>query len=233
MAYHPPFVPAVPTMTSAVKESESTSTCVVCQDEFPKDSVLRCRCEHEYCRSCLTQLVDASLHDESLFPPRCCLAPVPIGDKPEFLAAQLVRELEAKQEEYSTPNRTYCHRQYCSKFIPARAIRGTVGTCIRCEMQTCINCNSAMHDNGCSENLAEQEVLRVAEDNEWKRCGWCQAVVEREDGCNHISKFLKLGLSGNYVSLLIDTNSLPLWSRILLPLWHGVAELRLRAVPLR
>lgn len=106
--------------------------CEACHADFPFFDVLRCPCSHEYCRGCIAELFRASLSDESLFPPRCCRQPIPLGLNQVFLSPKLVGEYRAKSLEYETPNRTYCHVATCSTFVPPPFIHDGVATCVRC-----------------------------------------------------------------------------------------------------
>lgn len=64
--------------SAASRAPPETRECIACTDRFPPAALLRSPCSHEYCRECLVGLVQSSLRDESLFPPRCCTQPIPI-----------------------------------------------------------------------------------------------------------------------------------------------------------
>ncbi|RSL65566.1 hypothetical protein CEP53_003620 [Fusarium sp. AF-6] len=64
--------------SAASRAQPETRECIACTDRFPAPALLRSPCSHEYCRECLVGLVQSSLRDESLFPPRCCTQPIPI-----------------------------------------------------------------------------------------------------------------------------------------------------------
>lgn len=172
--------------TSITKRRE----CAVCFKKFRFHDVARAPCAdgHEYCRGCLRELFSRCLTDESLFPPRCCGEPFLLDSVRVFLTSSLVGEFLARSLELETPDRTYCHRPSCSTFIPPQFIRQGEGMCPRCQARTCIICKGAPHTGDCPRDTGLQEVLRVAEENEWQRCYSCQRVVELVTGCNHMSK---------------------------------------------
>ncbi|KAK0761166.1 hypothetical protein N5P37_006112 [Trichoderma harzianum] len=173
-----------------VEKSSSTietRRCLACMADVPFFETIQCPCSHEYCRECIAKLFNAAIGDESLFPPRCCGQPIPLGINQIFLPAELVGEYRAKELEYGTPNRTYCHQPACSAFIPSQFIQGDVATCIKCRSETCTICKGQSHDDHCPEDAATLEVLRIAKENGWQRCYSCHRLVDLSTGCNHIT----------------------------------------------
>ncbi|QMW33268.1 hypothetical protein G4B84_008699 [Aspergillus flavus NRRL3357] len=98
--------------------------CVACRDEVEFVNIARVPCCHEYCRSCLEDLFNASMTDESLFPPRCCRQPINVNIARIFLKSDLIQRYEKKKIEFETPNRTYCYAPECSTFINTSHIEG-------------------------------------------------------------------------------------------------------------
>ncbi|KAF4828618.1 hypothetical protein CGCTS75_v007267 [Colletotrichum tropicale] len=166
-------------------------SCISCTKEYdPSDSYLA-PCGHLYCATCLQKLFQLSLVDESLFPPRCCRKPIPTDQVQHVISKQLMQEFIAKEIEFSTVNRTYCHQPQCSAFVPPTSIKGDIGTCPTCQAKTCVLCKSMEHDHAdvCKEDTATQEVLKLAADKKWPRCNKCHAIVELDTGCYHMSEF--------------------------------------------
>lgn len=175
--------------SSAASRIEPPSReCVACADRFPPSALSRSPCYHEYCRDCLVGLVQASLRDESLFPPRCCTQPIPIETGPWF-SPTLVGEFRAKKLEHDTPNRTYCSKPSCSTFVPPAFIANDVARCPKCSHKTCVHCKGPSHQGLCPSDTASQRVLELAAQEGWQQCKACGRVVELEQGCNHISEF--------------------------------------------
>ncbi|OHF02232.1 IBR finger domain-containing protein [Colletotrichum orchidophilum] len=174
--------------TTLVMRGKKT-TCDSCTHTYTATAVAQLPCNHAYCRDCLRTLFELSLTDESLFPPRCCKLPIPVdGNARALLSSKLVGEFRAKEIEFSTPNRTYCHRPTCSRFIPKEFIRADVGTCPQCQHQTCTMCKGAEHGNeDCAQDTLTQELLQVAAANGWQRCFSCRRIVELDHGCYHMT----------------------------------------------
>lgn len=165
--------------------------CIVCGDDFPFVDTLRCPCSHDYCRGCLSNYINKAIDDESIFPPRCCGQPIPLdGVNQIFIPAGIIGKYRAKELEYNSSKRIYCHIPTCSAFIPTQFVRDEVATCIRCQSRTCVICKGPAHNGDCPKDTATTNFLLVAGDNGWKRCYKCRRMVELTHGCNHICRHL-------------------------------------------
>jgi len=169
--------------------TDQSRQCTACMEQFPSFDIARAPCRHEYCCQCLKDLFDASMIDDSLFPPRCCRQSITPGAVRGFLPAELIKRYEQKKIEFDTPNRTYCSNPRCSSFIlPGHANIGNENlTCTQCGTKTCTICKEAAHSGDCPVDTALQQMLMAAEENEWQRCFNCHSVVELDHGCNHIT----------------------------------------------
>lgn len=155
--------------------------CIAC---FEVRETVQVRCQHRYCRVCVTRLITDATIDESLFPPRCCGQPMPLSLVRPFISVELAAKIQLKAIEYGTPYRTYCTS--CGVFIKLADIEGHRGHCSRCDQDTCILCKGRYHDGDCPRDAALESVLRLAREAKWQQCFGCQALVERREGCNHI-----------------------------------------------
>ncbi|KAL4948364.1 hypothetical protein BDW69DRAFT_176625 [Aspergillus filifer] len=161
--------------------------CVACREETESYNILRAPCSHQYCRSCLEELFEAAINDESLFPPRCCRQPFVFNATRIFLKSDLVKRFEKKRIEFETPNRTYCYSPDCSAFIHPSNIHDNIATCPECLFTTCTFCKERAHTGDCPNDTAMQQLLETAQENGWQRCYSCWRVVELQHGCNHIT----------------------------------------------
>lgn len=163
--------------------------CLVCDEDFPFVDTLRCPCSHDYCRGCLSNYISKAINDESIFPPRCCGKTIPLdGINQIFIPAEILGKYRAKELEYGSTNRLYCHLPSCSTFIPTQFIKDEVATCVKCRNKTCTICKGASHTGDCPKDTETANILRIAGDNGWKRCFKCRRMVELSHGCNHICK---------------------------------------------
>ncbi|GKT85592.1 IBR finger domain-containing protein [Colletotrichum tofieldiae] len=179
--------PSLPLYFEELQDDEHA--CVACLVGLSEAETFHAPCGHHYCHGCLGELFEASLTSEYQFPPRCCGEPIPADLDHDVIPAELMEKVNDKVVELSTPNRIYCRRATCSIFIPNESIRDDVAICPSCQTTTCILCKGAGHaDYACTEDAATQEVLKLAEKNSWKRCPTCRSLVERMEGCPHMSR---------------------------------------------
>lgn len=168
---------------------QKMSDCTACGESFRFFDLMHTPCGHEYCPSCIKQLFEKSLLDESLFPPRCCRQPIPADDNVVVLGRELIDQFKAKKIEFETTNRTYCSDPACSAFIVPTSIRGNMAPCAQCGKQTCVGCKQRYHGGLCTRDPTHLEVLELATAQGWQRCNKCNHVVELNQGCYHISKW--------------------------------------------
>ncbi|CAF9928203.1 MAG: hypothetical protein GOMPHAMPRED_004621 [Gomphillus americanus] len=179
----------VPLPVSAVPSVRpDQQECTACTDELPIFDLANLPCGHDYCKACLSKLFFNAIIDESEFPPRCCKTNIIQDYISMFLDSSIAAKFDAKKEEFSTINRTYCQNSKCATFIPKSRIMNDVGRCPGCEQGTCTICNKASH--GASECPGDPALLStsaLAKEQRWQYCGKCWALVELKMGCHHIT----------------------------------------------
>ncbi|KAK4549467.1 hypothetical protein LTR36_006464 [Oleoguttula mirabilis] len=161
--------------------------CAACNDRKPVSEVWQVPCDHFYCLECIETLYCAAIADESLYPPRCCQTAMPYEDIRWLLPEALRAEFEAKKEELDNKDRIYCYEPTCSAYIALSAYTDGVATSPGCERKTCVICKAAAHESDCPEDMALQEVLRMASDEGWQRCPTCKNMLEHTHGCWHMT----------------------------------------------
>ncbi|KAF8858471.1 ariadne RING finger [Acephala macrosclerotiorum] len=161
--------------------------CVACGDAFQLSGLVRCPCGDLYCPECLKSLFVRATTDEALFPPRCCRQTIPLSAIESELSDESLSNFNSAAIEFSTTNRTYCVRTDCGKFIPPDHIHSSRAVCLHCRAETCAHCKGALHSGDCPKDQALQALLTLAEEERWRRCFGCNAMVELNTGCNHIT----------------------------------------------
>ncbi|KAH0263242.1 hypothetical protein KCU91_g12857, partial [Aureobasidium melanogenum] len=161
--------------------------CVACEEQLPPKDLTLTSCGHCYCGSCLSLVFNATISDESLYPPRCCAqTPIPIEHAKRFLDSGFEETFRDKGVELNTIDRTYCSNPTCSAFIlPEDYVRDRA-TCHKCWQRTCIVCKAPGHEGDCPADLELAALLKYAEDMGWQRCYNCLSVVQRHNGCSHM-----------------------------------------------
>ena len=152
----------------------------------------KCRapCGHYYCRDCLVNLVEACTRDESLFPLRCCKQALPIRDVRPFLPLKIRALFLEKSAEFSTPSlsRIYCPNPTCSIFLGPSDVSTRDIRCPRCATTVCLACKQrAHHGENCAESAMTLEVKALARSENWQTCPGCNAIIELDQGCHHMT----------------------------------------------
>ena len=160
--------------------------CIVCSDAFRARHLITAPCGDHYCQACIGQLFDLAMRDESLFPPRCCRQPIPLGIATRMLTAGQVQKFLETRVEFSTPNRTYCHDTGCLAFIMPANISGEKAMCT-CGTLTCTVCKAAAHEGDCPEDPAYASLMAFATAEGYQTCRQCKRLVELSIGCNHMT----------------------------------------------
>jgi IBR domain, a half RING-finger domain len=164
--------------------------CVICADRISSLRSFHAPCGHNYCCSCIVDLAEASTHDESLFPLRCCKRNhFDLDDVAPFLPLDLLALVRKKAVEFGTPsgNRVYCANPNCSAFLgPSNSLQTDI-LCTQCNTTVCSNCKNTAHPNeACAENAAILEVRALALAEHWPTCPGCHNIIELSQGCFHI-----------------------------------------------
>ncbi|KAH8906030.1 hypothetical protein BR93DRAFT_969259 [Coniochaeta sp. PMI_546] len=161
-------------------------------------------CGHNWCRRCLRTLVRNALEGgDGAWPPRCCQEePGEIQETVvEWLGDRGVLDLYRRRSaemDVAVRDRVYCHIITCASFIPPahhtltgdRRRGGRTALCQQpgCNRLTCVDCGTQAHvGRPCPRDPDMEAVLQTIEAHGYQFCARCNTVVERIDGCNHIT----------------------------------------------
>lgn len=146
---------------------------------------------HSYCKDCFVRLITAACQHEQQWPAKCCLNEIPFRLILKNIPADLKETFEQRQSEWSTPiaERVYCNDANCDLWVKPKQIDQAkkIGTCDRGHL-TCSLCRGAPHGKkDCPSDLGMNQTLQLAEEEGWKRCGKCKALVEHKEACQHMT----------------------------------------------
>jgi hypothetical protein len=142
--------PVAPGHKPIIEQTRSLKVeCVACCKEVSRSKTYSNSCSHVYCSKCITRLCRKAVRDDSLWPPQCCNAEMPIKDIEHLLREDLIPSVKARQVEMSVPipERTYCVD--CSTFIPQEKISERSAFCHQCLTSTCSDCKEKTHVGDC------------------------------------------------------------------------------------
>jgi len=172
----------------ALPPEVSRDDCGVCGEKIT-GRVIKLDCGHVYDLECTLGMFSANANDEMRFPPRCCGDPMPLALITDDLSDETRAEYEAKIVEYSTPQRLYCSNKQCAKFLGPREFQAYAKACEACSTTTCAGCNEPAHEARvkCKIDKGLKKALVLGQSRGWQRCPGCRQLVERNDGCYHMS----------------------------------------------
>lgn len=126
---------------------------------------------------------------KSRTPFKCC--GVTISTKtapiPRYLSPSFTQRYNHLLLELSTPHPKYCSSPTCSRFLPPNLYHAPVITCSKCKTRTCTLCTQAEHAGVCKQDKDGIRVEKLAKRKGWKQCPSCSQVVEKTEGCLHIT----------------------------------------------
>ena len=175
-------------------------TCPICTDETSHPEQLGCG--HTYCSECFRHYLESASHTKT-FPLVCigdegaCKIPISIPQIRRFLQPQIFQALvEVAFRSYLDQHAQelkFCTTPDCQQ-IYRHSPNTRILQCPSCFSTICSACDEEAHEGmTCQERRlhkdpAEQDRLF----NEWaarngKRCPECRSVVEKNDGCNHMT----------------------------------------------
>ncbi|GAA5892819.1 hypothetical protein JCM8208_004096 [Rhodotorula glutinis] len=188
-AHQPRPIPVASTSSSS-SSSQCRSECIACTDTFPASELVRvpCKDRHSYCGGCIHDLFVAATKDESLFPPRCDGAEIPLDLVKRHLSQQELFDYTRKAAEFSTPKRLYCAVATCSTFLGAASGVQVAVQCPTCQRSTCAGCKGLWHGpfGVCGASPDADAARALEREFQFKQCPSCKRVVELESGCHHI-----------------------------------------------
>ncbi|KAF3931399.1 hypothetical protein ABW19_dt0201319 [Dactylella cylindrospora] len=139
--------------------------CGVCGKLLPKALSICCPCRHVYCRDCLRSFTFMAIKDEAMYPLKCCKQEVPRRTIFKILEPAEYQQYLEVGIEYSTPNRQYCTKKDCLKFIPLDRINGNVAVCKACQTKVCTLCKNEAHQGRCEKDQNLEFVMNIAREN--------------------------------------------------------------------
>ncbi len=164
----------------------------MCMEEFPSSRMAKLKCGHRMCGSCLKKKFRASMSDRRQMPPRCCTIE-PIGTKhvEKLFDVKFKQDWNRRFRETSTAARIYCPSSRCGEWIkPENMFREEdreIARCPRCHTRVCCLCNNRAHaSHECPHDEKTMRLLDAVRAGGPQRCYKCKAVLELQDGRNHI-----------------------------------------------
>ncbi|KAK1758198.1 hypothetical protein QBC47DRAFT_134021 [Echria macrotheca] len=176
------------------RREEDRYECTICCESIEVSRIIWLDCGHGHCDECLREYVRFSVRQLFFRPAQCCrkdirpglLRHVLLNSSDEMIAYRKLLD------EFQAPDRVYCANAKCGAFIPRALWHGKKASCRVCRVNTCINCNGRFHFTACKEPVyrniyADKAFQKLRKMMGWQRCPRCRRVIEKNQGCNHMS----------------------------------------------
>ena len=128
---------------------------------------------------------------------RCCGQYINMSIARAVLPSDKFSVLESRMEERLAEDKMYCPEPTCSVFMNLDNLSGEMkraqpsSLCYACGTPICLVCKKTWHEGiTCAQNKAEAEsasIREMAQAEGWKLCPGCKNMVEKNEGCNHIT----------------------------------------------
>ena len=178
------------------KKALKPLTCPVCFDEFSQESdVCRLLCNHFACRDCFGEYLRNKILIAQVRNFKCpmeeCKFQIPenelkwyLKDQPELLVKY--HKFKNAQEVAANPNLKWCIRPGCERVVEVRDPANPLMKCV-CGQEFCFKCNNEWHPNMKCEDFIDKMYKNYIKTAEVRFCPNCRALIEKNDGCNHMT----------------------------------------------
>ncbi|XP_057839774.2 E3 ubiquitin-protein ligase RSL1 [Cryptomeria japonica] len=186
-----------------ITKSLQVELCGICFDDAEQEMHEGLHCLHRYCHSCITRYVNsrvAQKRHQIYCPHDSCGEALTQQECAYFLPAEIydawsALELEA---QISESEKVYCPFSDCSALLLKEENEDLLNAeCPFCNRMFCLKCMVPWHaELECSEfqklppaerTQEDLQLLKLAEDRKWQRCGKCKGMIELAYGCIHIT----------------------------------------------
>jgi hypothetical protein len=192
-----------------VKHTPMTESCMVCLDDVRNHGKFQLGCPHPMCRKCMVDYVSSTLKNSRKIP-RCPEPGCPIELNPEILINAgwqadhrlLLEKFESVfiEETLLQGKVRYCPNPRCATPYEENeeAKNNNVRRrCVECKEDFCSNCKTPWHQGmDCAaftqfkrnnQDYDDASLELLASRNSWKHCPKCDRVIEKSEGCNHMT----------------------------------------------
>lgn len=167
--------------------------CTACMGTVHKPEAVHMTCEHLYCPECLIELFRSGTSDLSNFPPKCCDESLAIHDFVDDLPHEVLRDYINMHQRNEQSEWTLCATPECqasdARILPS-LVKDDWALCDKCLDLTCTRCSESKGKHTVGDEVrvcpkeSDEAFLKLAEDEKWRACPKCHAMVSRGSGCN-------------------------------------------------
>nr|GLL21440.1 probable E3 ubiquitin-protein ligase RNF217 [Ipomoea trifida] len=184
------------------EEAESSGFfCGICMERKESSEIFKnnnTTCSHSFCSLCIGEYVQSRI-DLNLPPGTCpdpdrnCPATIDLSSCKSILPEAAIAKWERwlTQSSVDASQIIYCPYGDCSEMFVYEDEEITEAECSFCRRLFCAQCRVPWHaDQDCEEfreSEGDVEVEEMARNFKWMKCPHCNRVVDKIDGCIHIT----------------------------------------------
>ena len=184
------------TTIEAKESNEGKIECIICNELFiVNEKNKNEKCGHAYCSSCWYDFLSVNIKENKLPSIKC----LDYNCKEKLLDKFIINLLNSdidlinKYKRYkfeleiiNDPNKKLCPYPNCDSFLELKEIRQRDVACEN-KHEFCFICLKPPHGNlPCDEDI-DKSIVEYAKNNFVKKCPKCGIVIEKKNGCNHIT----------------------------------------------
>ena len=169
----------------------SDSSCPICFSSLNEHETFSLSCNHKFCINCIRSYLEVNIKDGKVLEIPCpsprCPTPFSAEEIEAHTSADILSKYENFLENYRVnmdKNLRWCSAPNCPYFM--KGSRAHAHIICKCGFHMCFKCGEAWHSGSCESHI-DGEYRRWARGKKLQRCRKCRIVVEKDEGCNHIT----------------------------------------------
>ena len=177
-------------------EEEEKKECPICGDLFIVNRKNKVKnCSHSFCDGCWYDFLSIKIKENKLPSIKCLDYNCDSKLSDEFIISIIKsdKDLMKKYKKYkieleiiNNPNKKLCPFPNCDSYLELKDLKEKYVTCEN-NHTFCFLCLKKPHgENPCEEKM-DKSIIEYALNNFVKKCPNCSIIIEKNNGCNHIT----------------------------------------------
>ncbi|KRX06952.1 hypothetical protein PPERSA_07115 [Pseudocohnilembus persalinus] len=170
-------------------QANQLQECTICLEDKKKEQIMKICNHHEFCFDCISEYYSYKIENGNVLFIKCIKEGCPLEAKQEdielyvspLLFKRYLRLRNQKKNE-EDPNLYQCPEINCNGFCSKND-----GLCTICFEYSCAICYQKLHPGVSCDNVPDKEMEQAILDYKIAPCPSCQALIQKNNGCNHIT----------------------------------------------